>query len=569
MVGVTSVPQMATFGKAKPAQRDSVVRRGLRFAELVRIARKNGLLPFRKLDFAGEPGGEATRRVQAEGLRKALEEAGGAFVKAGQLLSTRTDLLPIEFVTELSLLQQSVTPAPWDDVRVMLEREFRAPLETVFLEFDREPIAAASIAQVYRATLLNGMDVAVKVQRPGVAPEVRRDVDIALRFARFAQRASKEAGALGIMEVAEQYGADLIRQLDFRLEAVNLSAMRAMQERGERRDELRLPEFFDELSTDRVLVMELLEGETVAAFNEDPDADPDELSDAMLIVLRSFLRQIVFDGVYHADLHPGNIMLLDDGRPGLVDFGSVGRLDRQLRETVQELLIAYLQGDNQLVADALLTLVPLREGSDEVAFRRELSHFITYELGPGARVDVTTVDAVVAILSRYGMAVPAELVAAARAFAVLEGTLRSTVPDFDLLEKSRSLATEQIGDQLSMGNVQKVLTDEVLALLPSIRRLPRRFDRIGNSLESGKLNVNVRLLADHRDRRLLTGFVRQGLLVIVGVAAGIMSLFYLTSPAPDDPGVISQAGAGIGLGIASVVLLVAAFIDSIVTRRRE
>ncbi|TDW29431.1 ABC1 kinase family protein [Cryobacterium psychrophilum] len=500
-----AVPRLSLVTDRSAAVRKvSVLGRGRRFAQLMGIARKNGLLPIRTLDFSTAPSGAAKRLVQAEGLRRALEEAGGAFVKMGQLMSTRTDALPEEFVSALSQLQHSVTPAPWQDVETLLVAEFGAPLESLFSSFDREPVAAASIGQVHRATLKSGRVVAVKVQRPGIVPEVRRDVDIALRMVNALSLSSPQARALGIKAAAAQYGADLIRQLDFRLEARNLMALRALQTRCARSGELRLPELVEALSTDRVILMEFLEGDTFASLNERTDAAPAELTAAMRVILSAFVRQIVFDGVYHADLHPGNIMLLADGQPALVDFGSVGRLDLQLREAVQELLIAFLQSDTQLIADGLLALAPLRDGADERGFRRDLSVFITFELGPGARVDVTTVDALVAILVQYSLAVPAEFIAAARALAVLEGTLRSTLPEFDLLEEARALAAGQIRDQMAPANLREIGTTELLALLPSIRRLPRRFDQIGLALETGKLNVNVRLLADRRDRRLLS-----------------------------------------------------------------
>ncbi|HEU0256667.1 MAG TPA: AarF/UbiB family protein, partial [Microbacteriaceae bacterium] len=545
-----------------------------RFLQLRRIARSHHLTPLRRLDFSRAPESSALRVRQAEGMRHALEEAGGAFVKMGQMLSTRDDLLPAEWLRALSQLQKNVKPAPWPAVRRMLENEWETGLKDIFAEFDETPLASASIAQVHKARLRDGSVVAVKVRRPGIVPLIRRDVHIALRMAGLLARTNAQARRLGIEQVARQYTGDLLRQTDFRLEAANLVALTEAQERGRADDQVRLPRLYAGLSTSSVLVMEFLPGETLSAVVDGRHGRAagrehrDDLTEVLRTVVRTFLDELIFDGVYHADLHPGNIMIGPDDSPAFIDFGSVGRLSRDLRQTVQDLLIGYLAGDTRRIADAILTMSSLPDGADEREFRSDVSSFVTYRLGPGARISISTVDAAVEMLAKHRLALPPEFVAAARAFAVLEATARNLQADFDTLQEAKRLTGRVVSGRMTRAGIRQFTAAGLSELLPGLRRLPRRLDRITAALEEGRLNVNLRLLADRRDRRLLMSFVRQAVLTVIGIVAGVQGVLTLAAAPPAHPGLIRTATAGLILCTVAALAFVGVGFDMWRTRRR-
>jgi ubiquinone biosynthesis protein len=293
--------------------------RARRYSQVSRIAVKHGIGQY----LVGRRGVDGTRQaVLARSLRRALEDAGVTFVKLGQVLSTRPDLLPPAFIDELSKLQDQVAVAPFEQVETELVEALGRPLAEVFAEFDREPLAAASIAQVYRARLHNGDDLVVKVRRPGIDRVVERDLDIVDRVARSLEIRAKWAQGLGVVDLADGFAAALTEELDFRVEARNISAVDVGAE-------VTLPTVHADLSSERVLVMRRLEGTPVrTAIRVVDDERRDGLARALLDCV---LRQVLLHGVFHADPHPGNVLLLADGTLGLLDFGSVGRLDAALR----------------------------------------------------------------------------------------------------------------------------------------------------------------------------------------------------------------------------------------------
>lgn len=498
--------------------------RARRYSQISRIAFRHGLSPYLRGSRRSATQGQSKL---ARSLWLALEDGGVTFVKFGQVLSTRRDILPEEFVTELSRLQHQVAPAAWVEVESVLRAELGGAPEEVFAEFDREPLAAASIAQVHRATLRSGEQVVVKVQRPGIRPVVERDLDILDRLARTLEVRTRWGRALGVVELAKGFGDALREELDFRIEARNMSAVQAASAVRGGDPGVRLPAVHERLCTTRVLVMERLDG--VPLSGRLPEgADRQELARALL---RCLLQQVMVDGVFHADPHPGNILALHDGRLGLLDFGSVGRLDGQLRAAVQTLLLAIDRGDPAALTDALLEVVSRPDEIDEPALERAVGQFMARHLGPGMRPDVEMFTDLFRLIAAYELTVPPEVAAVFRALATMEGTLAALAPGFNIVVEARSFAADKVGEALRPSSVKEAASQELLALLPVLRKLPRRLERITGALERGRLGVNVRLFADERDRRVLRGFLNQVLLTVLTATTGVMAVLLLSTTA--------------------------------------
>jgi ubiquinone biosynthesis protein len=239
------------------------------------------------------------------------------------------------------------------------------------------------------------------------------------------------------------------------------------------------------------------------------------------------LRQITIDGIFHADPHPGNILLLDDGRLGLIDFGSVGRLDSELRAALQRLLLALDRRDPIALTDALLEVTARPDALDEQALERAVGALLVRHLAAGQAPDATMFAELFRIVTRHELAVPPEFAATFRALSTLEGGLTLLAPGFDIVAAAERFGQSRLQDRLAPASLKAAATDEIMAMLPMLRRLPRRVDRIAAAVEGGRLSVNVRLLADERDRRTIGGWVQLGVLTVLAAAAGLMAVALL------------------------------------------
>ncbi|GAA3148957.1 ABC1 kinase family protein [Nonomuraea salmonea] len=489
-----------------------------RYSQITRIAVRHGLGPY--LRGRGERLDDRSGKLRlAASLRAALDDGGVTFVKLGQVLSTRRDLLPAEFVEELGRLQDQVAPAPWEQVEPVLRAELGGPMEEVFAAFDRTPLAAASIGQVHAARLHSGREVVVKVRRPGIEAVLGQDLEIVRRLAATLEGRTRWGRSLGLRDLAEGFATAIREELDFGVEAANMAAVSAARASGGSGEDhgggasVAYPAPISAMCSERVLVMERLSGRPVTA------ADPAEGPRLARDLLDCLLRQILIEGVFHADPHPGNLMLLEDGTLGLLDFGSVGRLDGSVRAALQRFLLAMNRQDPLGVTDALLEVVPRPEEIDEPALERALGQFMARHLGPGLDSAQLFTD-LFKIVSEYGLSIPPEVAAVFRALATLEGTLVRLSPGFNLIGEARAFAGRYLSEQVTPETIRESLTQELTALVPMLRRLPRRIERIASAAEHGRFSMNVRLLADDRDRRYVTGLLHQVLLTVLGSTAG-------------------------------------------------
>ena len=512
--------------------------RSRRYAQISRIAVRHGLGPYlrgRRVRDADAAGGRA---ALAQSLRRALEEGGVTFTKLGQLLSTRSDLLPEEFTTELAKLQDRAEPAPWEQVAEVIAESLGSPPEEIFAELQTEPAAAASIAQVHKARLRcgtgPGAEVAVKVQRPGIRAGVEQDLDILLRLADRLEDRARWARAVGTAGVARGFAAAIREELDFRIEARNMAAVAATwpdQQRAVGRGvSVVMPAIHGELCTEHVLVIEWLDGVNLRAAGQQIDDRGLDRAQLARALLRSMVYQITESGVFHADPHPGNVLLLADNRLALLDFGSVGHLDAQQRIALQNLLLAVGHGDSAALRDALLDLVDRTDELDEYQLERALGQFIARHLTSGVGASAEMFTDLFRLAARFELTIPAEIGTVLRALGTLDGTLAQLTTSFDIAEEAREYAADQMAVKLSPQAVGRSAADDLAALLPVLRRLPRRFDRVTSALEQGRLGINVRLFADERDRRVVTGLANQFLLALLGAASGVVAALMLAAP---------------------------------------
>lgn len=523
-------------------------RRGRRYSQILAIGAKHGVgAPMRGLL---SPRRAEDRRT-AESLKLALEEAGVTFIKLGQMLSTRADILPPIYIRELNQLQNEATPEPWEPIRAALEKELGRPLDEVFAAIDESPLASASVAQVHQATLLDGSDVVVKVQRPGAAELAELDLEILRRLAATWHRNSPEARRLGLSELIDGFADSLIDELDYRIEADNMRALRGSLASHD----VRVPEVHEKLSGRRLLVMERFDGTAVSQATDLLQGLSEEARHEMATrLLSAVLAQILHDGLFHADLHPGNVILWADGRVGLLDFGSVGRLDAATRRALTFLLWAFDTDDQALATDSLLELLGRPETVDEAGLQRSIGTLMM-RFRSQNNASLAVFADMFTLVMKEGFSVPPQLAMALRSLGALEGTLKLIDPGFDLATSVRAVGQDMFGAP-SFETIKNETMRRAIGLLPLLDRLPRQLGKITDDLGQGRLTLHIRALSHPDDRRFVNGLVQQLVVAVLTAAAIIGGIVLFIAPGGPQllPGLSLYAFLGALLVFAGFML---------------
>jgi predicted unusual protein kinase regulating ubiquinone biosynthesis (AarF/ABC1/UbiB family)/nucleotide-binding universal stress UspA family protein len=415
--------------------------------------------------------GETSEDARARRFRDALEELGPTFAKLGQILSTRPDLLPAAFVRELSNLQDQVTPLTEQEVVAVMEGELRVPWEDVFASIEPQPMAAGTIAQVHRAVLVGGERVVIKVQRPTAEHEILQDLGL------LEQLAAKAAGRKAFTEVVDvpaiigHLSSSLRRELDFRHEAANLERMRSVLAPFDR---LEVPLLYSELTSARLLVMQEVQGIPVT---DAPEGDARRAAGRQL--LEAYYQQVLGDGFFHADPHPGNMMWSDD-KVYLLDLGMVGEVDGELRRSLLLLLLAFWREDVDFLADLMLSLSesPVSPEFDPTAFAAQLSELVArYRHLPLSELRLGPLLQQLTQLSvSHGIKLPASLALIGKAFGQMQVAAAELDPTVDPFSVAGAFYLRQLGERLRSSADPRQLFFEA-------QKLRVRADRVLESLE--------------------------------------------------------------------------------------
>jgi ubiquinone biosynthesis protein len=422
-------------------------------------------------------------------IRRTLEELGPTFVKFGQVMSLRTDLLPAELILELKKLHDEVPPVAFDKIRQRIEKELGRPLEEAFVQFDPQPAAAASLAQVHRAVLrAERQAVAVKVQRPDIQADIESDLALMRLIARQLDQRMEALKLYDLPKLVQEFHKTVTRELDYSREARNMRIFRA-NFAGD--TEVHVPHVFDPYSTRRMLVMEWIQG---VKLSEAAPREPLLRKELARRGLRVTVKQILQDGFFHADPHPGNIIVRSDHTLCLLDCGMVGRLTDEMRFKLTDMIQAVVRKDSDRLVDVLLDLTrPFQRMRNEALQRDVLDLLDSYHSVPLSRLNLGQFLAQVTdVLREHGLRLPESLAVMIKALVTAEGVARELDPELNVVAEVQPMIARLVAEQWNPENLWRLIRGNLRHIWILQKHLPLRMSQIIEKLDRGELTVRFR-----------------------------------------------------------------------------
>lgn len=456
--------------------------------------------------------GEHAPPAKMDELASDVERLGPTFIKLAQLLSTRADLLPQPYIEALTRLQDNVGPFPLDEVEQIVCTELGVRISKAFSEFESRPVAAASLGQVHRAKMRDGRDVVVKVQRPAIRERMSEDLEVLGDIAAFLDSHTEAGRKYEFAPLLEEFRKSLLHELDYRLEARNLATF---ADNLRDFDRIVVPHPVDDFTTSRVLTMEYIRGKKITSLSPLAKIDLDGYLLAEHL-FQAYLQQILIDGFFHADPHPGNVFLTDDGRIALIDLGMVGRVAPRFQENLIQLLLAISEGRGDETAEITIKMGEPKQNFDEKSFRRAVSDLVL--MSQNTQIENIDAGRVVLRIQQISGAcdfrLPAEFTMIAKALLNLDQVVHTLDPKFDpnfaIRNYANVIVQRRMEKSLSAGNIYGT----VLELKEFVEKLPNRVNQLIDSLTTRGIRIEVDAIDE---RSLLTSLHKIANRITVGL----------------------------------------------------
>ncbi len=427
-------------------------------------------------------------KSKAERLRKVLEELGPTFVKLGQLLSTRSDLIPTEYIDEFEKLQDKVPAMDFSDVVEQLNNSLPDGYKQYFSELDPTPLASASIGQVHKAILKSGQEVVVKVQRPRIKSIIETDIEIMLTLAQLMKKRIFADSFFDPVEVVNEFSEIIIEELDYRIEAKNY---RRFKKNFAKEKKVKIAKIYNDLTTKEVLTMEYIKGVGLKQIDEQK-----RRKSLARTISDSFLKQILIDGFFHGDPHPGNILITNNYKLALIDFGVVGQLNRDDKEIIASLFISVIKKDVDKIVEALLELGMVTEEIDLNSFKRDFYKLLDRYHGVALEeIEIGVImNKILELAYSYKLKLPMEFILLGKSMVTIEGIVEELDPEFNFVKATKPFIKEILKQKYNPKRIANDFFAETLNFLDLLKQLPDDSKEILAMIKNDKLRLNIKHL---------------------------------------------------------------------------